>query len=62
VLAQTGGRCAVPGCLTPHDRVQAHHLAPLADGGPADGAGVSLCHRHHTQVTAADAERRARGA
>jgi hypothetical protein len=38
------------------------HLGALADGGVADGPGVPLCHRHQAQVTAADAERRARGA
>jgi hypothetical protein len=62
VLAQTGGRYAVRGCRTPYDRVAPHHVVALADGGVADGPGVPLCHRHHSQVTAADAQRRATGA
>jgi hypothetical protein len=49
VLAQTGGRCAVPGCPTPFDGVEAHHLG----AGDAEG-GVALCRRHHRE-----AERRA---
>jgi hypothetical protein len=60
VLAQTGGRCAVPGCRTPDDRVQAHHGRPLADGGEPEGEGVAVCHRHHVQAT--ERERRARRA
>jgi hypothetical protein len=51
VLAQTGGRCAVPGCRTPYDRVQAHHVVALADGGQADGVGVPLCLTHHVKAT-----------
>jgi hypothetical protein len=58
VLRQTGGRCAVPGCRTPDDRVQAHHLVALADGGDPEGEGVALCHRHHVQ--ASERERRGR--
>ena len=51
VLAKTRGRCAVPGCRTPLDRVQAHHLVALADGGPADGPGLAMCATHHQQAT-----------
>ena len=51
MLAQTGGRCVVKGCRTPFDRVQAHHLQPLADGGEADGPGVPMCHMHHRYAT-----------
>ena len=43
-LAKTGGVCAVCGS---DDRVEAHHLHPLADGGDAEGVGVPLCRKHH---------------
>lgn len=48
-LAITGGQCAVQGCQTPTDRVQAHHVVPLARGGDPDGPGIGipLCHHHH---------------
>lgn len=54
-LAKTGGCCAVPGCPTPLDRVQAHHVAGLATGGPDDPAtnGVALCRAHHREAEAA---------
>lgn len=61
VLASTGGRCAVARCRTPYDRVQAHHLHALADGGHPEGPGVPLCHHHH-HVKATNAERQAREA
>lgn len=46
-LAQTGGRCAVPHCRTPWDRVQAHHLGERDEDG-----GVALCHTHHVKAEA----------
>jgi hypothetical protein len=51
-LAKTGGRCAVPGCTTPTDRVQAHHAIAVTEGGSNDGQvnGVPLCHAHHREV------------
>lgn len=57
-FALTGGRCAVAGCRTPLDRVQAHHVVALADGGHPDGPGVPLCHGHHAQVSAAQRKTR----
>lgn len=49
VLAQTAGRCAVPSCPTPYDRVEAHHLgATDAEGG------VPLCRTHHQEATRAE--------
>lgn len=48
-LALTGGRCAVPGCATPFDRVQAHRLVSIANSGTNDARtnGQPLCHDHH---------------
>lgn len=51
VLKASRGRCVVPGCRTPTDSVQAHHLQPLATGGNAEGPGVALCHHHHVEET-----------
>jgi hypothetical protein len=45
-------------CRTPTDRVQAHHLHALADGGPADGPGVALCFAHHLLMTRVERARR----
>ena len=43
-----GYRCRVAGCETPTDRIEAHHITPLAAGGPDTVQnGVTLCHRHH---------------
>lgn len=50
VKERDGQRCRQPGCQTPYDRVEAHHIIPLAEGG-ADTItnGVTLCHAHHQQ-------------
>lgn len=41
-------RCRVPGCTTPHDRLQAHHIKPLSLGGSdALENGLTLCWAHH---------------
>ncbi|HEX8101557.1 MAG TPA: hypothetical protein VF533_03020 [Solirubrobacteraceae bacterium] len=52
VKAKTGGRCAVPGCRTPTDRVQADHVHGAGDGGDPFGLGIALCHGHHVAVEA----------
>ena len=57
-LAQTGGLCAVCGS---DDRVQAHHIEPLAEGGNPQGPGVPLCHRHHAVATRRERELRSSG-
>jgi 5-methylcytosine-specific restriction endonuclease McrA len=44
VLASTGGACARCGGT---EKVEAHHLHPLADGGDKDGPGVALCSDCH---------------
>ena len=59
VLAAPGGRCSVRRCATPYDRVAAHHVVALADGGDPFGPGVALCHTHHEQATAKQRARRA---
>jgi len=56
VLALTGGSCIACGS---NDRVQAHHLHPLADGGKIDGDGVPLCAACHTKVSKRAASARA---
>jgi 5-methylcytosine-specific restriction endonuclease McrA len=56
-LQRYGLRCIVCGST---DRVEAHHVNPLGDGGEPEGEGVPLCLRCHRRVTAA--ERRARAA
>jgi hypothetical protein len=60
VLAQTRGRCAVRRCATPYDRVAAHHVVALADGGHPEGPGVALCHALHEQASAEARARRER--
>lgn len=53
VKRRDGWRCAVPGCATPRDRIQAHHIVPLAAGGASViENGVTLCHRHHMEAHA----------
>jgi len=44
-----GERCIV--CGSP-EKVQAHHVHGLAQGGTHDGEGVPLCRRCHRQVDA----------
>lgn len=50
-LAKTDGRCQLCGST---DRVQAHHVIGLEEGGPndAEANGMPLCHRHHRQLEA----------
>lgn len=51
VLATTGGRCAIPGCETPDDRVEAHHVRGLKEGGSDHPTnGQPLCFGHHRAV------------
>lgn len=51
VKERDGRRCRIRGCQTPTDRIQAHHIKPLAAGGGYDlGNGITLCHGHHTEV------------
>jgi len=52
VLAKTGGACAIPGCPTARDRVQAHHVIGLNEGGSNDPEtnGQVLCHGHHMAI------------
>jgi predicted restriction endonuclease len=51
VKHRDGFRCRVLGCETPTDRIEAHHIIRLADGGADTLAnGITLCHRHHVET------------
>lgn len=63
VKAAAGGRCSVPGCLTPYDRVTADHIVEIRDGGePLDPHNLQiLCHPCHLSKTHAARAARAEG-
>jgi hypothetical protein len=43
--------CQAQGCTTPHDRIAAHHIRSLHEGGSDDPSnGITLCYTHHRQV------------
>ena len=43
IKRRDGWRCRVAGCATPRDRIEAHHLTPLAAGGASTlDNGVTL--------------------
>ncbi len=51
VKGRDGYACTVQGCTTPFDRVQAHHVIPVAVGGAHELDNMTtLCHRHHLGV------------
>jgi hypothetical protein len=51
VKARDGHRCTMLGCATPYDRVQAHHLLPIALGGAHRAENMTTyCHRHHSEA------------
>jgi hypothetical protein len=42
------GMCAFPGCVTPLDRCDIHHIIPWQQGGPTTLSNVvALCRSHH---------------
>lgn len=45
-LRRTGGCCSSPGCPTPRDRVEVHHVDP---GSPSSQL-IPLCHDHHVST------------
>jgi 5-methylcytosine-specific restriction protein A len=48
-LSLRDGGCRHPGCDRPVDWCDAHHVVPVADGGPTSLANLVLkCRRHHT--------------
>lgn len=51
VLARSGGRCELCGST---DRVEAHHIIGLAEGGTNDPQtnGQALCHTYHVAIEA----------
>ncbi len=50
LLARDGG-CVIPGCTTPGDACDAHHIIPWSQNGPTDLDNLALaCPRHHTEI------------
>jgi hypothetical protein len=48
VKDRDGHRCTEPGCATPYDRVQAHHITAVSQGGAHRLENMTtLCHGHH---------------
>ncbi len=48
IAARDGYYCAAPGCGTPGDWCEVHHVIPDAEGGPTEvDNGVLLCWHHH---------------
>ena len=45
--------CVTPGCTTPGDLCEIHHVVAWADAGPTDidNLVLLLCPRHHLEVT-----------
>jgi hypothetical protein len=51
IVARDGLGCLAPGCTSPHDTLQAHHVIPDRDNGPtAVDNGILLCYWHHQIV------------
>jgi hypothetical protein len=47
-LVVRDGRCGFPGCDSPHQWCDAHHVVHWVDGGPTDLDNlILLCRRHH---------------
>ena len=52
ILARDGG-CVIPGCQTPADWCEIHHVTPHALGGATHtDNGVLLCYSHHRHIEA----------
>ncbi len=50
ILARDGG-CIIPGCDTPAQWCEVHHVTPHAQGGKTHtDNGVLLCHGHHRHI------------
>jgi 5-methylcytosine-specific restriction endonuclease McrA len=48
VKGRDGHRCTVPGCATPYDHVEAHHIVPVRLGGAHRVENMTtLCRAHH---------------
>lgn len=48
VKARDGHCCTVPGCATPYDRVEVHHIRPVSQHGAHRLENMTtLCHTHH---------------
>jgi hypothetical protein len=56
------GRCAFPGCVTPLERCDIHHIIPWQSGGPTSLSNlVALCRSHHGLIEPAPPIRRPDG-
>ncbi|MGO4104094.1 DUF222 domain-containing protein [Leifsonia sp. YAF41] len=50
ILARDGG-CVIPGCLSPPNWAEMHHVIPWYRGGPTNvNNGVALCWYHHHTI------------
>ena len=50
-LAARDRGCVIPGCPTPADACEAHHVIPWAAGGPTDITNLALtCPRPHVET------------
>jgi len=57
VLKRSNFCCEYPNCLTPHDRVQAHHKKPWAKYPGVRFSvtnGIALCKTHHAMADRAN--------
>lgn len=51
VKARDNHRCTIEGCTTPTDRIVAHHIVPLAQGGTDSlSNGITVCWAHHREL------------
>lgn len=51
IALRDGGTCLIPGCTTPAQWCEAHHVTAYKDGGATDVAnGVLLCWHHHHDI------------
>jgi hypothetical protein len=56
------GMCAFPGCVTPLERCDIHHIIPWQNGGPTSLSNlVALCRSHHGLIEPAPPIRRPDG-
>ena len=51
ITVRDGGTCLIPGCATPAQWCEVHHVTSYRDGGPTDASnGVNLCWFHHHNI------------
>ena len=57
VMKRANFSCQYPGCKTPKDRIQAHHVKPWSKYPSLRfnvDNGIVLCHQHHKQADRAN--------